>query len=205
MGQHHGADGRGDQQCAGQLERPQISGKDQEGQAFDVSVRVGRGKSGVGPRRHGADRGDQQNAECQAGHHAGDPLSAQRFLQRFCRVHADQHQHEQEQHHHRAGVDHDLNDTQKRRVLDHVQDGQAEHCHRQEHRRVDGVDRHQDSEGAGQCERTQYPERHRFTGRGAGDDVGRLIRGQIRGQQRAHSASPAFWISRRPAEVMLPR
>ncbi len=129
--QDHRADGRGDQQCAGQLERPQVLGEDQRRQTLDVAAGVGLRQTGVTLGGDAADTGDEHDPECQPGHHGGNPLPAQRFHQRLGRVHADQHQDEQEQHHHRAGVDHDLYDAEEQGVFDHVEHREDEHRHRQ--------------------------------------------------------------------------
>ena len=45
VGQHHRAEGRGDQQRAGQFERPQVADEDQRGEALDVAARVGLGRA----------------------------------------------------------------------------------------------------------------------------------------------------------------
>ena len=96
--------------------------------------------------------------EADAEHGRGHPLAAQRLHHRVGGVAADQHQHEQEQDHDRAGVDDDLHDAQERRLLDEVEDAQAEHRHHQEQRRVDGVAGEHHAERPGQRDRAEDPE-----------------------------------------------
>ncbi|CAG6917176.1 hypothetical protein PICSAR107_03452 [Mycobacterium avium subsp. paratuberculosis] len=207
--QHHGPDGRGDQQRAGQLEGPQVAGKDQGGKPFHVAVGVGGGQPGEPAAGHVADRGDEQDAEPDTGGHRGDALAAQRLPERFGRVDADEHQHEQEQHHHRAGVDHDLDDAQKQRVLDHVEHRQDDHRHGQEHGRVDGVDGQHHPERTDHGQRAQHPERHCLAGGCADDGVLGIAGGQRGGDgvagEGTHRGSPARWASRSPCAVTLPR
>ena len=194
--QNHRADGRGDQQCAGQLECPQIWEKISAARPWTLPPAL----ACVNPAKPGgntADAGDEHDAESQTGHHSGNPLSAQRLHQRLRGVHADQHQHEQEQHHHRAGVDHDLHNAEEHGVFDHVEHRQDDHRHRQGHRAVDRVGGHHHAQRPDQRQRAQHPEGHRFTGGRAGERVG--------GQQSGHFVTSEFGLSRRPSEVMLPR
>ena len=179
--QHHRAECGGDQQRAGQFERPQVLGEDQRRQALDVAAGVGLRAGPVNPvadtlpmpaisrTPNPTPAIDRRNA-----------LSANGFHQRLRGVHADQHQHEQEQHHHRAGVDDHLHDAEEQRVLRDVEHRQRDHRGGQEHRRVhrlrrgDHADR-PDHARRGRAPRTAPPRRSRCAGgRGSARWVARL-------------------------------
>ena len=63
MRQQHRAEGCGDQQRAGQFERPQVAGEDQRRKTFDVAAAVGFVQPGEAGDRDVADAADQQDAE----------------------------------------------------------------------------------------------------------------------------------------------
>jgi hypothetical protein len=183
VGEHHRAKGGRDEQCTGRLEGEHVAGEDQVGQARHVAALV-RGVQPAVDGRHVADAEDEQPGEPQGRQQGSDPLPPKRLHQGVGGVDADQHEDEQEQHHHGTGVDHDLHDTEERRILRQVHHREAQHRHGQQQRTVDGLLHEQHARGRDHRQRSQQPEDHRFAGPGVGGGCAHQRR---RGR---HSVSP---------------
>ena len=81
VGQHHRAEGSGDQQRTGQLKGPQVLGEDQGGQALDVAAGIGLLQPDEPAHRDAADARDEQDAEAHADHDRRNALSPNGFDQ----------------------------------------------------------------------------------------------------------------------------
>ncbi len=162
VGQHHRAQGGGDQQRTGELKGPKVLGEDQRGQALDIAAGIGLLQPDEAAHRDAAYPGDEQDAEAHADRDGRNALSPNRFDQCLRGVDADEHEYEQEEHHHCAGIDHYLHDAEEQRVLRDVEDRKDDHRGGQEHGRVhrfrcgDHADRTGDRDGA------KHPEQHGF-------------------------------------------
>ena len=173
VGQHHRAQCGGDQQRAGDLERPQVAGEDQGGQALHVAFGIGLVEADESGGRRAADAGDQQDAKGQSAQDGRNPLAAKGFHQGLRGVDADDHEDEQEQHHHRTGVDHHLHHAEEQRILSDVDHGQRDHGGGQADRGVDRLGCGDDADGTDDGEGAQNPEHHRLGCRCAGEGFGR--------------------------------
>ncbi len=175
MAEHHGTDRSNDQQCGHDLEHEHVVGEQQTGDRLDVAAVVGRIEpGGLGPTDHTADREHHQPGEPDPEDNRRHPLASQGLHEGVRGVHPDQHEHEQEQHHDCPGVHDNLYETEERRILHHVEDGQTEQVHDQQQCPVHGAA----GEHHGQCgengHRREYPEGRGLTGGCPGELTRRL-------------------------------
>jgi hypothetical protein len=88
----------------------------------------------------------------------GDPLSPDRLGERVGGVDADEHEDEQEEHHHRAGVDEDLDDAEELRLRGEVEHAEVDHDEGHAQRGVDRLAGEEQPEGPQDHERCDDPE-----------------------------------------------
>ena len=165
VGEHHRAEGGGDQQGAGRLEGEDIAGEQDVGDRRHVAAGVGLVEPDHRAERDLADTEHQHGAEQQAEDDRHHALAADGLHDGVGRVDADEHHHEQEQHEDRAGVDDDLHREEERRVEHGVEERQADHHDGEQQRGVHGLADEQDAQRGGHHDRGQDPERHRVAPR----------------------------------------
>ena len=167
MGQHHGTQGRGDEQRTRHLEDPDVAAEDQLRHPGDVAdLAVDRTDADRVAEGDPPDGSGEDAAEAQAEDRGHPALAGQGLHEAVGGVDADEHDDDEEQHHDGAGVDEDLDDTEEVGTLGDVED--AEDDHRQGHaeRRVDGLLGKDQTEGAQDREGSEHPEEHLLTGAG---------------------------------------
>ena len=139
VGQHQGAEDRGDEEGPGRFEGDDVAVDDLAGEPRDAAARGGDpGAQPDGLTRHDAAQpADERDEEAQGDHRGQEPVPADRLYEGVGGADAHQHEDEQEEHQHGAGVDDDLHDHQERRLVDPVEDGEADHHHGHHERGVD--------------------------------------------------------------------